>query len=577
MKNADIAAIFYAMADILDMQKVQWKPNAYRKAARMIEMLQAPIENVYEKGGLKALMDIPGVGEALAKKIEQFLHTGKVDEYEKMKKEMPEGLADLVSVPGLGPKKAYRLYRELRIRNLSDLKKACRKHTVAKLEGFGQKSETNILKALELVKKGQERTLLGMALPIADEIVGRLKRVKGVVRIEAAGSLRRRAETVGDIDILVTAKDPEPIMDMFTSMPEVEDVLTRGPTKSAIMFRSGRHYIQTDVRVVDDRSFGAALQYFTGNKEHNIAMRRIAISKGYKLNEYGVFDKKGRMMAGKDEKDVYKALGVPWMPPELRENQGEIDAAIRGKLPKLIELGDIRGDLHVHTNWTDGSNTIEEMADAAEKMGYEYICITDHSKSTTVANGMNEERLLEYIDEIRNVAKSRKGIKVLAGSEVDITADGELDYSDEYLKRLDIVNASIHSRFKSDKKEMTERVLTAFTNRRLKIFCHPTGRLIHQREPYEIDLERVFEEAAQRGIAIEVDSIPDRLDLNGQNVRRAIEMGVKIVIDSDAHETEGLRFMGLGVATARRGWAEKKDVINALPFKELAKFWKLKV
>jgi len=577
MKNADIAAIFYAMADILDIQKVQWKPNAYRKAARMIEMLGEPIENVYERGGLKALEGIPGVGEALAKKIEQFLHSGKVDEYEEMKKEMPAGLADLVSVPGLGPKKAYRLYRELRIRSLADLEKACRKHTVAKLEGFGQKSESNILKALELVKKGQERTLLGVALPIADEIIGRLKGVKGVIRVEAAGSLRRRAETVGDIDILVTAKDAGPVMDMFTSMPEVDDVLAKGATKSAIVFRSGRHHIQTDVRVVEDGSFGAALQYFTGNKEHNIAMRRIAIGKGYKLNEYGIFDRKDRVVAGKDEAGIYKALGVPWIPPELRENQGEIGAAVKGRLPKLIEPGDIRGDLHTHTRWTDGNNTVEEMVDAAERMGYEYICITDHSKSTTVANGMDEERLLEYIDDVRKVAKARKGIGVLVGCEVDITADGELDYGDEYLKRLDIVCASIHSRFKSDKKEMTERVLAAFTNKHLKVFCHPTGRIIHQREPYEIDLDRIFGEAAQRRIALEVDSIPDRLDLNGQQARKAIEAGVKLAIDTDAHEAEGLKFIGLGVATARRGWAEKKDVINAMPFKELAKYWKLRI
>lgn len=576
MKNADIAAIFYAMADILEIQKVQWKPNAYRKAARMIEMLQEPIENVYEKGGLKALMDIPGVGEALAKKIEQFFHAGKIDEYEKMKREMPEGLTDLVSVPGLGPKKAYRLYQELNIRSLSDLEKACKKHAIANLEGFGKKSESNIMNALELVKKGRERMLLGVALPIADEIVGRLNGVRGVVRVEVAGSLRRRAETVGDIDILVTAKYPGPVMELFTSMPEADNILAKGQTKSAIVFRSGRHYIQTDVRVVEDGSFGAALQYFTGNKEHNIAMRRIAISKGYKLNEYGLFDKKNKTVAGKDEEGVYRALGMRWIPPELRENQGEIDVAIKGRLPNLIEQSDIKGDLHTHTKWTDGNNTVDEMAGAAERMGYEYICITDHSKSTTVANGMNEERLLEYIDEVKGVAKTRKNIRVLVGSEVDITADGELDYSDEYLKKLDIVSASVHSRFKSDKKEMTERVLTAFTNRYLKVFCHPTGRIIHQREPYEIDLDRIFEEAAQNRIALEVDSIPDRLDLNSQQVKKAIEAEVKLVIDTDSHEVEGLHFMQLGVATARRGWAEKKDVLNALPFKELAKYWKLK-
>ncbi len=577
MKNADIASIFYSIADILEIQKVQWKPIAYRKAARTIESLSEDIEEIYKKGGLKELMEIPGVGEALAKKIEEFIKTGKISEYEKLKKEMPAGLGDLVSIPGLGPKKAYRLFKELKIKGISDLEKAISVHKVAKLEGFGSKSEENILKALQLVKTGKERTLLGVAFPISELIVSRLKKVKGVQRIETAGSLRRRAETVGDIDILVTAEKSEPIMDVFVKMPEVIQVLAKGPTKSAVILKSGSQTIQCDVRVLEDKSFGAALQYFTGNKDHNIEMRRIAIKKGYKLNEYGVFDKKGKMIAGKNEEDVYKILGVPWMPPELRENRGEIDASVKGKLPDLVKLSDLKGDLHMHTKWSDGANSVQEMIKAAENLGHEYIVLTDHSKSERVANGMTEDRLLKYLKEVRSAAKQSKKVKVFVGSEVDITSNGELDYSDEYLKQLDFVNVSIHSRFKATKEEMTDRVLTGLSNRYVKIFCHPTGRLIHRREPYAIDIDKLFEEAAQKKIAIEIDSIPDRMDINDLYIKKAIEAGVKLAIDSDAHSIDQLRYIKYGAAMARRGWAEKKDIINTYPLKEFAKFFSFKM
>jgi DNA polymerase (family 10) len=387
--------------------------------------------------------------------------------------------------------------------------------------------------------------------------------------------LRRRAETVGDIDILVTAEDSGPIMDAFVKMPEVIQILAKGPTKSAVILRHGQHTIQSDVRVVEDKSFGAALQYFTGNKEHNIVMRRIAIKKGCKLSEYGIFDRNGKMIAGDSEEGVYKALGVPWIPPELRENRGEIEASIRGKLPDLVKLSDIRGDLHIHTLWSDGSNSIQEMIRAAEAFGYEYIAITDHSKSERVANGMDEGRLLKYIKAVRAAAKQSK-MRVFVGSEVDITANGELDYPDEYLKQLDFVAVSIHSKFKSTKDEMTERVLTGLSNKYVKAFCHPTGGLIHLREPYAIDLDKVFEEAAQRKIALEVDSLPNRLDLNDIYVKKAIEAGAKVIIDTDAHHTDQLGCMRYGVAMARRGWAEKKDVINAYPLKEFCRYFGLK-
>ena len=571
MKNADIAAIFYSIADILEIQRVQWKPIAYRKAARTIESLSEDIEEIYKKGGLKALERIPGVGERLARKIEEFIMTGKVKEYERLKEEMPAGLGDLVSIPGLGPKKAYRLFKELRIRGTKDLEKAIREHRIEKLGGFGAKSEENISKALKLVQTGQERTLLGVALPIAELIVGRLGKIKGVERIEAAGSLRRRAETVGDIDILVTAEDSGPIMDAFVEMPEVIQVLAKGPTKSAVILRHGQHTIQSDVRVIEDRSFGAALQYFTGNKEHNIALRRIAIKKWYKLSEYGVFDRKGKMIAGDTEEAVYKALSVPWIPPELRENRGEIEASMKGGLPELVELSDIRGDLQMHTTWSDGANSISEMVKAAEALGYEYIAITDHSKSERVANGMDEERLIRYIKAVRAAAKQSRKVKVLAGAEVDITANGELDYPDECLRQLDFVSVAIHSRFKSTKEEMTGRILAGLSNKYVKVFCHPTGRLIHQREPYAVDMDKVIEEAAQRGIALEIDAFPDRLDLNDVDVKKAIEGGAKIAIGTDAHHADQLMYMQYGVFMARRGWAERKDIINTYSFKELCR------
>jgi len=577
MKNVDMAAIFYAVADILEIQKVQWKPIAYRKAARTIEALSENIEEIYKKGGLKAFMELPGIGEGLAKKIEEFIKTGKVKSYERLKKEMPAGIGDLVSIPGLGPKKAYRLFKELKIKGIPDLESAIKEHKIAKLEGFGAKSEENITRSLQLVKTGQKRTLLGVALPIADLIVSRLRKVKGVERIETAGSLRRHAETVGDIDILVTTENAGAVMDAFVKMLEVIQVLAKGPTKSMVVLKYGQHTIQSDVRVLEDKSYGAALQYFTGNKEHNIAMRRIAIKKGYKLSEYGVFDKKGRMIAGKNEEDVYKALGVPWIPPELRENRGEIEASIKGNLPDPVKLSDIKGDLHIHTTWSEGRNSIRETVAAAEKIGYEYIAITDHSKSERIAYGMDEKKLLKYIAEIRGIAKEKKRIKVFAGCEIDILPNGELDYSDEYLKKLDFPIISIHSRFKSSKKEMTDRVLAAFTNKYVKVFCHPTGRLIFQREPYEIDMEKILEEAAQRKIAMEINSFPERLDLNDVYTKRAVEMGVKLIINTDAHHIDQLRYMKYGVSVARRGWAEKKDVVNTYSLKDFSRYFGLRI
>lgn len=571
MKNLEMAAIFYAMADILEIQEVEWKPRAYRKAAKAIETLSEDIEDIYSKKGLKGLMDIPGVGERLALKIEEFIKTGRVQAYEKLKKQLPAGMDQLIEIPGMGPKKSYFLYKTLKIKNIGDLEKAAKEHKIAKLKGFGPKSEENLLRGIDLFKRSKERVLLGTALPIADRIIQHLKKVKGVEHIEPAGSLRRRAETIGDIDILVTTDDAGPVMDTFTTMPEVQEVLAKGPTKSMILLKGG---VQADVRVVEDKSFGSALQYFTGNKDHNIELRKIAIKKGYKLSEYGIF-KGQRQISGETEEGVYKTLGLQWVPPELRENRGEIEATLKGALPKLVDYKDLKGDFHIHTKYSDGDDTVEEIARAAQQRGYEYICIADHSKSEHIAHGMGEERLLQQIREIKELNRKFRNFRIFSGCEVDIKADGGLDYSDDILKQLDIVSVSVHSGFKTPKERMTERILAALDNKYVRVLNHPTGRIINERPPYEVDLERIFEAAAQRRIAMEINAFPDRLDLNGQNAKRAIEMGVKIAIGTDAHRKDLLHYIDLGVATARRGWAEKKDVLNTLSLKDLCKYWGL--
>jgi len=575
MRNLEIASLFYAIADILEIQSVQWKPQAYRKAARSMESLPNAVDSIYSEKGLKGLLEISGVGEGLAKKIAEYLDTGKINEYEKLKASLPKGLAELIEVPGMGPKKAMLLFNKLKVQSISDLEKAAKEHKIAALKGFGQKSEDNILQGIDILRKGRERLLLGTALPIAAEIAERLKEIKGVNHIEPAGSLRRRRETIGDIDILITTENDaatKRVMDAFTTMSDVIQVLAKGETKSAVLLRGG---LQTDVRVLKDNEFGSALQYFTGSKEHNIGIRKIAIKKGMKLSEYGLFKGKKRI-AGDDEEGIYKALGMQIMPPEMRENTGEIEASLKGKLPILVDEMDIKGDLHVHTKYSDGDNTIKEMADDSIKRGYEYVCISDHSKSEYIANGMTEERLLKQLSEIRETNKRLKNFRILTGCEVDIKANGELDYEDEMLKRLDIVVGSVHSGFKSPKEKMTERILNAMDNKYLKIIGHPTGRLIHGRPAYEVDIDKVLEKAAEKGIVMEINAFPNRLDLNDTNIRKAISYGVKLAIGTDSHNKEQLRYMSLGVATARRGWAEKKDILNTCSLKELARSLKFK-
>src|SRR3989344_1094691 len=569
MKNIEIALIFYKIADILEMLGIEWKPIAYRRAARVIETMSKDIETIYNKDGLKGLMQISSIGKALAKKIEEYILTDKIKEYELLKKQIPKGFEDLLYVQGIGPKKVYKLFKKLKIDNIQKLENAAKKGLIRKLEGFGDKSEQEILKSIEIFKKGQERMLLGKALPIAREIESSLEKLKEVKKVVIAGSVRRMKETIKDIDILVISSNPKKVVNTFTTMPNVERVLAKGETKSSIVLKQG---INSDLRVLEEKSFGAGLNYFTGSKDHNVELRRIAITKGLKLSEYGLFNaKNGRYVCGRTEQDVYKKLGLSYVAPELRENLGEIQAAKKSKLPKLIDYDSLNGDLHMHTKWSDGANTTEEMINACINLDYKYIAITDHSKSEYVANGLDEKRLLKHCQEIDELQKKYPQIRVLKGAEVDILSDGKLDYSDKILKKLDIVIASIHSRFKSQKEEMTKRIIKALENKYVNIFSHPTGRLINEREPYEVDIEKLFETARENNVFLEINSFPSRLDLKDINIKLALEHEVKFAINSDSHSTEHLKYIELGIAQARRGWLESKDILNTLSKQKVEK------
>lgn len=567
MKNKLAAKIFYEIADMLEIKNVQWKPAAYRKAAMTIESLSEDIEEVYRRGGRKALLQLPGIGENISTKIEEIIKTGSLRYYERLKKEMPIDFETLTSIPGLGPKKLKKLYDALKIKNLEDLRKAAEKGAIAGIEGFGEKSEQDILKGIALLEKTKGRALLGFVLPDANAIVEKLKRSRAVGKISIAGSLRRRKETIGDIDILVTSSEPGKVMELFVSLPEVEEVFAKGVTKSSVRLKNG---LNCDLRVVEEDSFGSALQYFTGSKDHNIALRRIAMDKGYKLSEYGIFKGK-KKIAGKTEEEVYRALGLSYIEPELRENLGEIEAAQKGKLPKLVELSDIRGDFHVHTNWSDGSDPLEEVVLAAKERGYEWVCISDHSQSVKIAHGLNERMLERQFEEIEKVQKKISGIEILKGIECDIKKDGSLDLKDDALRKCDVVIASVHTYFNLPVREMTERIIRAMENPHVDIIGHPTGRLIGEREAYELDFEKLFDAARENNVAFEINAFPSRLDLNGANVKAALAYKLQFTIGTDAHNKSHMRFMDLGVATARRGWAEKKDILNTLSAREIRK------
>lgn len=579
MNNLELSQIFYQMADLLEMQEVEFKPRAYEKAARVLETKKEDVSKVYNREGLEGLKKIPGVGESIAKSIEEYLNTGVIEDYERLKKQAPVDIDKLSSVEGLGPRTIKKFYKELNIKSVEDLEKAAKKGKIRKLEGFGEKSEKNILESIEFLKEGGDRVLLGRALPMIRDILKRLKENKEVKKAEIAGSARRMKETVGDIDILASSSDPKKTMDFFVNMPEVVKIWNHGKTKSSVRLKDG---LDCDLRIVEKNSFGAALQYFTGSKDHNIIVRRIAIEKGYKLNEYGLFKKSNEKIAGENEKEVYNALGLSYIPPEIRTNKGEIKAAqndFQGKqpgLPKLLNYNQILGDTQCHTNWSDGANTLEEMAEAAKRTGYEYLVITDHAGMLKIANALDEDRLIKQMKEIDRINQKMSGFRLIKSCEVDIEEDGSLAIKDEILEKLEIVSAAIHSKFKMPEKEMTKRVIRAIENPNVDVIVHPTARVIQKREPIALNMEEVFKAAKANNVALEVNSHIDRLDLNAENVRRAVEKGVKLTIGTDAHSFTYFPMIELGVATARRGWAEAKDVLNTRSLNDFLDFFNKK-
>jgi DNA polymerase (family 10) len=565
MKNQLVARILYEIADLLALDGVAFKPQAYRRAAQVIESLSAPIEDFVAEGKHS---ELPGVGDAIAKKIAEIVETGRLKYHDELKAKLPIDLFALTQVDGVGPKTAKLLYDELDVRNLADLERVAREGKIRDVDGLGAKTEEKILRGLAETRSVEDRMLLGQALPLASDLIDRLSKTGLFARIEPAGSLRRGCETIGDIDLLGVTKRPEDASQAaraFVELADVEEVLARGEKKSSVRLAEG---VQVDLRIVPETSFGAALQYFTGSKAHNIALRKRAVAEGWKLNEYGLFDESEQVLAGGEEATIYEQLGLQNIPPELREDGGEIQHAEAGSLPKLVEIGGIRGDLHVHTDWSDGKASLSEMVAAAQSCGLSYVAITDHAKFAEVIGGLTPDDLRRQIDEIAKLNEGMKGFRILTGVEVNVQPDGSLDLPDGLLARLDVVIAAVHSVFRQARDVMTARLLRAIEGEHVDVLAHPTGRKIGERPPIEADWDAVFETAAKHNTAMEINANPIRLDLNGELVHRAIGTGVKLAIGSDAHVPEHYDFMRLGVLTARRGWATRLDVLNTLSVSE---------
>lgn len=563
MRNKEIARIFNEIADMYEMQDIDFKPRAYRKAAQNIESLGKDIEEIYEDNELK---NIPGIGESTAEEIKEYLDTGKVQRLEKLKTDMPVDLRSLSAVETIGPKKIKVLYQQLGVSNLDDLEQAAKEGKIQKLDGFGKKTEENILANISFAREKGQRFLLGYVLPEARGIIKEL--TDQVDQIELAGSLRRMKETVGDVDILVVSSESKKVMDYFTEMDRVEQVIAHGKTKSTIRLYGG---IQVDLRIVNKQSFGSALQYFTGSKDHNVKLRKIAQKNGLKLNEYGLFEDDKRK-AGESEEKVYQKLDLEWVSPELREDNGEIEAAKQNSLPNLIEYDDVNGDLQMHSTWSDGSNTMKEMIEESRNLGHSFIAFTDHVGTLKVAGGMDKKEWEKQGEKIAELQKKFDDILIFHGLEANIKKNGDLDIDSSFLKEADIVLASVHSSFRLAKKEMTKRIIKAIENKYVHILSHPTGRKIQKKEAIDLDLDAVFEAARKNDVAIEINAYPERLDLNDVNVHRAINKDVKLSIGTDAHRKDHLRYYSLGTAVARRGWAQKKDIINAFSLSKLKNF-----
>ncbi|HKZ62920.1 MAG TPA: DNA polymerase/3'-5' exonuclease PolX [Thermoplasmata archaeon] len=570
MRNDEIASALYMIAELLELSgdEDRFRPISYRRAARAIESEAEDVGALAREG---RLTQIPGVGKGIAAKIEEFLRAGKIGELEALRAQFPPGLLEIMRIPDIGPKTARRLHLELGVKSLEDLRTVALQGRLRALKGFGEKSEQNVLKGIGLVESAKGQNLLGIVLPIAEQIVEHVRTHASVDHVAYGGSVRRMKESVGDCDILVTTTDPAAATKAFLSFPMVREVVMSGDTKSTVVVSIGGERLQVDLRVLEPRSWGSGLQYFTGSKDHNIKVRTMAAKVGLKLNEYGVFRGDERA-TGSTEEEVYATLGLPYIEAELREDAGEIEAALSGALPDLVTMGDIRGDLHAHTNLTDGVNTVEEMAAAAAARGYEYLGISDHSPSLRVANGLSEEHLRIHVAHIREFNRQTAGIRLLAGTECDILADGTLDYPDPVLKDLDYVIGSVHSNFKMPEKEMMARVLRAMENEHMDILAHPTTRKIGQREPIQLNMERLAKAAADTGTVLEINGYPDRMDLSGPQARLAREHGAKLIVNTDSHTTEQLWFMRLAVGSARRGWLGKEDVVNTMPHKEILRF-----
>ncbi len=558
MKNQEIAAIFREMADLLEISgENAFRVNSYRNASRVIDDLPEDVEALLNQG---SLAEIPGIGERTQQKIAEYIRTGKIAAHAELRAKVPPKLPELLRIPGMGPKTVMHAWKQLGVEDIEGLTKAIGSNKIAELPGMGPKKIENIKKGIEFLARSAGRIPLGMALHPAQEIVQHLRKMTGVKRAEAAGSFRRWTETIGDIDIVVEADNGEQILSQFTKLNSVKEVLALGETKASVRIVND---IQVDIRVVPGESFGAAWMYFTGSKPHNIHLRDMAIQKKWKLNEYGLYAGT-KQIAGETEESVYKKLGIPWIPPELREDRGEIEQA--DHLPALLDLKDIKGDMHMHTNASDGQNTLEEMVEACIRMGYKYMCISDHSQSSKVANGLDPKRMAEQIKQVRKAAERYKNdIIVLVGSEVDILADGRLDYEDAILKELDFTVASVHSGLNQAAEKMTDRVLRAMDNPYIRSIGHLTGRLIGEREPSHVDVLKVLAHAAETGTWMELNASWLRLDLNDIHCRQAKEAGAKLVISTDSHTPTQLQQMEFGVHTARRGWIEAKDVVNTLP------------
>ncbi len=576
MINQKIADIFEEFGILLEMIRVEWKPRAYQKAATEIRALQEDIKEIYGNGGRNALDAIPFIGEHITEKIEEYLKSGHIQEYEILKKRFPMKVLELSRVEGLGPNMLRDLYDELNIRTLRQLEAAAKSHKIQKLKHFGEKIEEKILRSIQFIYQSGDRKIFGYILPLSRTILERFENLEGVKRAVVAGSIRRREETIGDIDILIASNDAERAMEIFVRMPEVVFVNEKGKTQTSVRLSNG---MNASLRVADLECFGAALQYFTGNHAHNGELQKIAVSKGMKLSKYGLF-KEQKFVAGKTEEEIYETLGMQFIEPELRTHTGEIEAAKKHRLPKILPYGSVRGDLQVQSEWTDGSDSIEDLAQKAFSLGREYIAITDHTRTLAITGGLDEKKFLRQWKEIDTLnaqnRKQKKKFQILKGAEVNILGDGSFDIDDSVLKKLDVVGAAVHTNMKMPRNEMTKRILKALEHPHLDILFHPTGRLIHRRPPFSIDMKEIIRAAKKNRVALEIDAYPDRSDLKDEYVRMAVEAGVKLTIDTDTHALDHLLFLELGEAIARRGWATKKDVLNTMPCQELLHYFQKK-